>query len=124
MADLQIFCPCNYFDIRISVSAELNYPHSVDGLRQQLDNRGVPQSRTKDRLSYIHQDISVDLTQVTSTDGVKVHELELEIDTNLLTEHARLVNEGQPNDYEELVGILLNHVKALNRACGAVSQFT
>jgi polynucleotide 5'-triphosphatase len=117
VADLHIYCPRNNFDVRISVAAEVKYPHAVTGLREHQENNSS-QGRKKDRLSYKHQDISIDLTQVTQDQGEKLHELELEIDTNLLAEQARLAIEGQPNDYEELVGIFLNYVKVLNRACG------
>ena len=63
-------------------------------------------ARVKDRLSYNFRHVSIDLTQVTSENN-KVHELELEMDTKLLLKEARLAQEQQENDYEEMVGVFL-----------------
>jgi mRNA capping family enzyme len=121
VADLQISCPRNNFDVRISVSVEVKCPETLTGTRLvEYRERGQPQGRIKDRLSYKHQSISVDLTQVTSeSDGSKVHELELEMDTWTLVEQAKLAQSGAPNDYEEIVGLFMNDVRVLNRACGS-----
>jgi polynucleotide 5'-triphosphatase len=121
MADLQISFPRNNFDVRISIALEVQFPFSVEGLIEHREHQSKSMSRLKDRLSYKHQNISVDLTQVTSEgDGSKLHELELEIDSPMLIEQATLAQDGKDNDYEELVGIFLNYVRVLNRACGSI----
>jgi hypothetical protein len=92
----------------------------VDGLPEHTE-RGVPQTRVKDRLSYRHQGFQVDLTQVTllSNPQSKAHELEIEIDTDRLIAEGRKVQEGRPNEYEKLVSVFLNNVKVINRAAKA-----
>lgn len=121
MADLQISCPRNNFDVRISIALEIKYPYAADTLIEHREHQNKSMNRKKDRLSYKHQNISVDLTQVTSeSDGSRLHELELEIDSPMLIEQARLVQDGKDNDYEELVGIFLNYVRVINRACGSI----
>jgi polynucleotide 5'-triphosphatase len=120
VADLQISCPRNNFDVRISISLEVNYPDSTASLVEHRERNDMPMGRLKDRLSYKHQNVSVDLTQVTSeAGGNRLHELELELDTVLLVEQARLAHEGRPNDYERQVGVFMNYVRVINRACGS-----
>lgn len=118
MADLEVFCPSDEFDIRISVSLETAWPHPIDGLPEQLDG-GVPTGRSKDRVSYTHQGFQVDLTQVTQLSGTnrtKTHELEIELDTNQLKGESDKIGLGVANNYEELVGCFLNNMRVVNRA--------
>jgi mRNA capping enzyme, beta chain len=115
--NMEIHCPQEHFDYRISASLELDYPHAIEGL-VDTNGRGDRTSRTKDRLSYQHQCMSIDLTQVTPENGgEKTHELELELDEKTLKEQGMLASEGAPNNYEALVGVFLNYVRAVNRAC-------
>lgn len=98
---------------------EVNYPDSTATLVEYRERNDARMGRLKDRLSYKHQDVSVDLTQVTpEAGGTKVHELELELDSIPLVEQARLAQEGRPNDYERQVGLFMNYVRVINRACG------
>lgn len=122
MADLEVFCPSDEFDIRISVSLETAWPHPTDGLPEQLDG-GVPTGRSKDRVSYTHQGFQVDLTQVTQLSGTnrtKTHELEIELDTNQLKGESDKISMGVANNYEELVGCFLNNMRVVNRAARAI----
>jgi polynucleotide 5'-triphosphatase len=117
VADLEIYCPNDDFDCRISISLETRYPHPIDGLVEHLD-RGVSTARMKDRLSYRHQGFQVDLTQVTpmANQADKVHELELELDTQRLLQEGRKVQTQQESEYEKLVGTFLNNIRVINRA--------
>jgi hypothetical protein len=115
IADLHVFCPNDPLDCRISVNLEADYNGPVDDLRPSNSN-GVPRTRTKDRLSYEHQFISVDLTQVTTDDGGLTHELELEMDTNTIMQEGKLIKMEQPNSYEPIVGVFMNYIRVVNRA--------
>jgi hypothetical protein len=116
--DLEIFCPTEPFDVRISVSIELKYPSDQLSGLVEVQEQGHAQTRLKDRLSYKHQDlISIDLTQVKQeATGQKIHELELEMETKDLMKQGHLMAEGQPNHFEPMVGIYLNYIRVLNRA--------
>jgi mRNA capping enzyme, beta chain len=118
LADMEVFCPQEAFDIRISTSIELQFPLDQIGNLVEHEERGVTQTRLKDRLSYKHQGmISIDLTQVTSeASGNKVHELELELGHEILLQQGSLMHQGAPNHFEAVVGIFLNYVAVLNRA--------
>lgn len=120
MADLEVHCPSDEFDVRISVSLETVWPHPVENLQEHLDH-GVSQSRGKDRLSYTHQGFQVDLTQVTpiSSSKEKVHELEIELEADRIKEEATKIGKGIANDYEELVKCFLNNIRVVNRAAKA-----
>jgi len=115
VANLHISCPRNNFDVRVGVALEINYPGPVES----LESSERKDARIKDRVSYKHQNVSIDLTQVTSeADGSRLHELELEIDPQVLVQQAMLVNEGIPNDYERIVGVFMNYMRVINRVCG------
>jgi hypothetical protein len=118
--DMEIYCPRDAFDVRISVSFELDYRGEVD----ELVPLGPKASRGKNRLSYLHQGISIDLTQVTpgNPDEKQLHELELEMDVPALVEQGQLCGQGRPNDYEPMVGVFLNYIRAINRAASGNSS--
>lgn len=120
-ADLEIICPSDAFDIRISVSLETGWPHPIEGLKQLLPG-DKKKPRSKDRVSYTHQGFQVDLTQVTIDPGpkeTKTHELEIELPTNQLREEADKIEKGIVNAYEELVRCFLNNLRVVNRAARA-----
>ncbi|KAF2667004.1 mRNA triphosphatase CET1 [Microthyrium microscopicum] len=129
IADMEITCPKDAFDVRISVSVEIKFPHPVEGLKRVVERDGSSRSRYKDRLSYKHQFVSMDLTQVSSgalTGGrpdpqaEKMHELELELDTDLIVREGQKTAQGMPNNYEGIVGIFTNYIRVLNRASQGV----
>jgi polynucleotide 5'-triphosphatase len=115
VADLEIYCPKDAFDVRISVALEIAYPGPTETLVEQVGKNGDSGSRFKDRLSYKHQFVSVDLTQVTDG-GQKKQELELEADTALLIAEGRRSLQEESN-YEGLVGIFTNYIRVMNRTC-------
>lgn len=71
-------------------------------------------SRRKDRISYSHQMLQIDLTQVgggTQT-TTPVHELEIEFkDARLLLQQAALEDRQEPNNYLEMVQVFLNNIR-------------
>jgi hypothetical protein len=124
IADLEIRCPADEFDFRVSISLETNWAHPWEQFPEHLDH-GVRTTRNKDRLSYQHQGFLVDLTQVTpfSRQGEKVeklHELEIEMDVERLQMEGERNLQNLPNEFERLVQVFLNNVKVVNRAAKAV----
>lgn len=118
--DLEIFCPQEEFDVRISIACEIRFPlDRVHELKEcvEKEGKGNTGSRFKDRLSYKHQFVSVDLTQVTNADGSKSSELELECDTKLLRDQGLRNDAGLDNKYEAVVEIFTNYIRVLNRTC-------
>lgn len=114
LADLDIFCPGSPFDCRISINIE------VDMHRPGIDPTAIVEGgdtkigeRKKDRLSYTHSVYSVDLTQVKSADGRKVHELEIEVDAKELREQAEREAAGQPSGFGDMVQGLVNNMLTL-----------
>ncbi|KAJ3288604.1 mRNA-capping enzyme subunit beta [Rhizoclosmatium sp. JEL0117] len=108
IADLNIYSPSTQLDYRISINLELpaDHPYSDEDSTHE---------RNKDRLSYVFQCVQVDLTQVTDgVNGQQYHELECEIANMdvLLREKDKLDNRQQ-NQFQEIVGVLLNNVRAL-----------
>lgn len=63
IADMNVYCPRNAHDWRISVNMEMPYQGDVEGLQPAGDSGAG--DRNKDRLSYRHLCFQVDLTQVT-----------------------------------------------------------
>lgn len=147
VADMNIYSPQRGFDWRISVSLEepgqSPFPPSFLLLRLlwflqriilTLRTGGIaalpttPEShqRFKDRISYSHQFLQVDLTQVTTArttsvphsrgaggggGGETLHELEIEFrDTRVLLKEALKESLGEPNRYLEMIQIFLNNI--------------
>ncbi|KAI8613346.1 CYTH-like domain-containing protein [Chytriomyces sp. MP71] len=110
IADLNIYNPANHLDYRISINLELktDLPFSEDD---------VIFTRDKDRMSYVYQAVQVDLTQVTdSNNGNKVHELEVELaNVEQLLREKEKHDLRQPNQFTEIVGVLINNVRVLAR---------
>lgn len=131
VADLHVFCANNGFDWRISVNLEHKYEGDISGLnretepvhqphQQLMHNREpvVKPERRKDRVSYTHQFCQIDLTQVKAVakDARPGHELEVEIDAEVLREQGRLAVERKPNRFEDYVKVFLDNVRILARA--------
>lgn len=120
LGHLDIYSPRRQFDYRISVNSELrsdlpppsSYPNSV---------------RSKDRISYRHQIVKIDLTQVKTSpivqgeikppDDIR-HELEIEfLNSSKLIHDAmkRPANSTLPNPFGDSVKIFLNNIRMLIR---------
>lgn len=115
--DLEVLCPrrpdqCDY---RISISLEYQYPHETKELIEAKEH-GIAQNRRKDRMSYAHQFVQLDLTQVKGEFGEASHEMEVELLPEKVLEEGWKAKNEQPNRYEALIGTFLNYVRALSRA--------
>ncbi|KAI0322029.1 mRNA triphosphatase CET1 [Amylostereum chailletii] len=117
LANLDIYSPKRAADWRISVNMEVPVPHPI----------GSPtHTRKKDRMSYTHEEFSIDLTQVTSSGGPNsqpevLHELELEFAHSalLLATAARRNDESVPEPeryaFDELIRAFVNNARILVR---------
>jgi hypothetical protein len=123
IADLHVHMPHMPLDCRISINFEWDWDGPVEEiLGNQLPNKERPPDRCKDRLSYTHGYYQVDLTQVTQTGaaappGHKEHELEIELDSKTLLQHGRLLMQGQPSKWEQLVDGLVDNIRVAARRC-------
>ncbi|KAJ7784700.1 CYTH-like domain-containing protein [Mycena metata] len=116
LGDLNIYSPKRAVDWRVSVNLEVPVSHPI----------GSPtHTRKKDRLSYSHEEFSIDLTQVTASTPngppTVMHELEIEIarPTLLLATAAK---RGDPNApelersaFDELIRAFVNNARILVR---------
>ncbi|KAF7299126.1 mRNA-triPase domain-containing protein [Mycena indigotica] len=117
LGDLNVYSPKRAADWRISVSLEVPVTHPIGS---------ATHSRKKDRLSYSHEEFSIDLTQVTSSSSPTgapelLHELEIEFarpDVLVAAAHRR----GDPNlpelersAFDELIRAFVNNARILVR---------
>ncbi|KAK1216877.1 mRNA-capping enzyme subunit beta [Marasmius sp. AFHP31] len=117
LGDLNIYSPKRNADWRVSVNLEVPVPQPS----------GQPShTRRKDRLSYTHEEFSVDLTQVTASNpsgnhGEVLHELELEIvrpELLMYTASKRgdaNAPEHERNAFDELIRAFVNNARILVR---------
>nr|GAT50585.1 predicted protein [Mycena chlorophos] len=116
LGDLNIYSPKRAVDWRVSVNIEVPVSHPI----------GSPtHSRKKDRLSYTHEEFSIDLTQVTSQtqSGAPelLHELELEFarPDMLVAAAARRGDLSLPelerSVFDELIRAFVNNARILVR---------
>jgi len=117
LGNLNIFSPKHAADWRVSVNLEIPMQHPVGA---------VTHSRRKDRVSYSHEEFSIDLTQVTSKTSPNappqiLHELELEIARpDLLQSTAMKRNDTSYHEHEryafdELIRAFVNNARVLVR---------
>ncbi|KAI0599109.1 CYTH-like domain-containing protein [Biscogniauxia sp. FL1348] len=123
VADFHIHLPHLLLDCRISINLEWEWDGPAEEIEHnQIPNRDRMPDRVKDRLSYKHGFYQIDLTQVTQGPQphggtTKEHELEIEMDSSAVIEHGRLLMEGEPNKYTELVDGLVDNIRMLARRC-------
>ncbi|KAJ3155406.1 mRNA-capping enzyme subunit beta [Geranomyces michiganensis] len=112
IADLEIHLPNSPLDFRISMSLEVPAPHPPPDSESRS-------RRHKDRLSYSHQAVRVDLTQVKQITGKKeevTHEVEVEfIRAACLLEERQKRMQNQPNLFTAYVDVFLNNLRFLSR---------
>ncbi|KAI0338881.1 mRNA capping enzyme [Trametopsis cervina] len=117
LGSLDIFCPKRAADWRISVNVEVPVPPPVGT---------ATLTRRKDRLSYSHEEFTIDLTQVTSQGGPNskpevLHELEVELtrpDYLLTTARQRgdaNAPEPERSAFDELIRAFVNNARILVR---------
>lgn len=106
VADINITCPRDPFDYRISISLETDWDGDTAWLTPLAETRG----RNKDRMSYRHRMYQVDLTQVSHENSPdKEHELEVEVATEYLQrELHRLRTTGESSLYDVVHGLISN----------------
>lgn len=126
LADLDIYSPNTEYDCRISINIEVDFHTRTDidasllaaAAEEPGPGKEKPQDRNKNRVSYSHLLYQVDLTQVTESDGRKIHELEVEIDGARLKEQILLLEQKRPNAFETVVKGLMDNVALLMKARG------
>ncbi|KAI8820124.1 CYTH-like domain-containing protein [Fimicolochytrium jonesii] len=119
LANLEIHLPNSHLDIRITVSLEI--PADPSLLRDQMRDRDPQLRRAKDRLSYTHEAIRVDLTQVVRVDPYgreesRTHEVEVEfLNSAHLLEEKTKRHAGQPDNFNAYVSVFMNNLRGLCR---------
>ena len=112
LGDLNMLCPGRVADIRYSASSETNadIPFNSRPTRQ----------RTKDRLSYKYESLSIDITSVETLEGSnqdssRTHEVEVEIDqtANLYDEVMKYQNGDASSKLFEIATEMVNTVRLL-----------
>ncbi|KAF2034396.1 mRNA triphosphatase CET1 [Setomelanomma holmii] len=117
LGNLEISSPQTEWDYRIGINLEINYPGPLEGLTLAVEHGRTPDSmkRLKDRMSYSWLGAyQVDLTQV-QQGPTKNHELELELDSDVLLQNADKVTRKEPNSFESLITGLMNNLRVLSR---------
>ncbi|CCG83958.1 protein of unknown function [Taphrina deformans PYCC 5710] len=115
---LNIICPRNPFDIRVSINLEHKIPAPVD-------SSPITQ-RKKDRLSYRLPNHQIDLTKVgdgQKTGGKQSFELEVEMtDMENLKRQAEAFVDERGNYFEDLVTAFMGTVMKLNRVATTLAE--
>jgi polynucleotide 5'-triphosphatase len=117
IGNLEISSPQTEWDYRIGINLEINYPGSIDNLEPVVEPGKNLESmkRQKDRMSYSWMGAyQVDLTQV-QQGPAKNHELELELSSDVLLEHADKVRNKEPSKFEGLIMGMMNNLRVLSR---------
>ncbi|KAI8979022.1 CYTH-like domain-containing protein [Pilobolus umbonatus] len=109
VSDINIHCPNQTFDYRISISIELPRPKPTS----------LPSfERNKDRISYQHGGFSFDLTQVKGAADSNTetrHELELEfVDAGVLLKEKNRYDTKQPSQYTHMIESFVNNIRLLS----------
>ncbi|KAF1913854.1 CYTH-like domain-containing protein [Ampelomyces quisqualis] len=117
IGNLEISSPQTEWDYRIGINLEINYPGSIDNLEPVVEAGKTLESmkRQKDRMSYSWQGAyQVDLTQV-QQGSTKNHELELELNSDVLLGNADKVTRKEANSFEALINGIMHNLRVLSR---------
>jgi polynucleotide 5'-triphosphatase len=117
IGNLEISSPQTEWDYRIGINLEINYAAPTDHLEPVVEPGRTPDSmkRIKDRMSYSWLGAyQVDLTQV-QQGSTKNHELELELNSDVLLDNADRVRRKEPNKFEDLITGMMNNLRVLSR---------
>jgi len=122
VGDLDLHLPTSPMDCRISVNLEWDW----DGPTQELEALAARQKgtgepdRNKDRVTYTHGHYQVDLTQVTQQTVVqghtkvdREHELEVELNPDILIDQGHKAMSGQKHRLPELIEGLVDNIRVL-----------
>ncbi|KAI9219683.1 CYTH-like domain-containing protein [Blastocladiella britannica] len=111
LAHLDVHVPRAPFDYRVTVAIEVPIDEAPPpGAKPE------PDERVKDRITYTHACVQVDLTKVTSTGtGAVTHELEIEFCDSAasVTDEVQRLDAGQPNRFRGNMVHLINNVRYL-----------
>lgn len=118
ISNLHIFNPGWNYDCRISINLEVNLDRpdlaDVDSLIVPDDKDQAREvDRRKDRIAYRHLAYSIDLTKVERQGLEASHELELEVDSNVLREQMAFMKEGKENAFGDVVSGFLDNATFL-----------
>ncbi|KAF2709622.1 mRNA triphosphatase CET1 [Pleomassaria siparia CBS 279.74] len=117
IANLEISSPKTEWDYRIGINLEIAFPGDIDTLKPVIETGKTAESmeRKKDRVSYSWLGAyQIDLTQVSQGQS-KNHELELELNGELMLQHAIANERGETNGFETLITGMLNNLRVLSR---------
>ena len=117
VANLEISSPQTEWDYRIGINLEINYPGAIEDLEPSIETGRTlrDMQRQKDRMSYSWLGAyQIDLTQVVQG-TTKNHELELELDSQVLLNETDKVRRKEANNFEPLINGMLNNLRVLSR---------
>lgn len=117
MLNLEISSPQTTWDYRIGINIEINYTGPVENLTMAVEGSKADNDlkRHKDRMSYSWLGAyQVDLTQVLQG-PTKVHELELELTSDVLLDHGDRIRHKEPTEFESLIAGMMNNLRVLSR---------
>ena len=117
IANLEISSPQTEWDYRIGINLEINYPGPIEELEPSIEEGKSlrDMQRQKDRMSYSWLGAyQIDLTQVVQGQS-KNHELELELNSDVLLSESDKVRTKGPNSFEPLINGMLNNLRVLSR---------
>ena len=116
ISNLHIFNPGNNYDCRISINLEVNLDRPDLDLEALITHdKDTEVDREKNRIAYGHLAYSIDLTQVKRQGLEPSHELELEVDSNVLREQMALSKEGKESAFGDVVSGFLDNATFLMR---------
>ncbi|KAH7406063.1 CYTH-like domain-containing protein [Phaeosphaeria sp. MPI-PUGE-AT-0046c] len=117
IGNLEISSPQTEWDYRVGINLEINYPGPVDNLEPVVEPGKSLESmkRHKDRMSYSWMGAyQVDLTQV-QQGSLKNHELELELNSDVLLNNADKIRGGEDSQFEKLISGMMYNLRVLSR---------
>jgi polynucleotide 5'-triphosphatase len=117
VGNFEISSPQTEWDYRIGINLEIDYPGPVDDLTPVVEAGKSIESmkRQKDRMSYSWLGAyQVDLTQV-QQGNAKNHELELELNSDVLIDNADRVKRKEQAKFEALINGMMNNLRVLSR---------
>jgi hypothetical protein len=117
IGNLEVSSPKTEWDYRIGINLEIEFPGPIESLQPVVEAGKTLESmqRQKDRMSYSWLGAyQVDLTQVTQGTS-KNHELELELDSDVLIAEADKVRRKEMSKFESLINGMMNNMRVLSR---------
>ncbi|AGO13028.1 AaceriAFL134Wp [[Ashbya] aceris (nom. inval.)] len=126
ISQLLLFSPKDSYDVKISINVELPVPENDPP--EKYMGQAPLNSRTKERISYIHNDscTRIDITKVTNhnkgkrDDAEVTHEIELELNSQaLLAAFDKIAQDSK--DYATIIRTFLNNGTIIRRKLTSLS---